>query len=55
MILTFPKQDEVCQCKRTGLYIKMRNLKKNVSTKTHVVGTQKNRLNESVLLSTQNK
>ena len=24
------------------------------STKTHVVGTQKNRLNETVLLSTQN-
>ena len=25
------------------------------STKTYVVGTQKNRLNETVLLSTQNK
>ena len=28
--------------------------KNNFSTKTYVVGTQKNRLNETVLLSTQN-
>ena len=35
-----------------GLYLRVRN--ENFSTKTYVVGTQKNRLNETVLLSTQN-
>ena len=40
----------------TGLQIRVRICKKNsyFSTKTHVVGTQKNCLNETVLLSTQN-
>ena len=31
----------------------MHNQKKNCSTKTNVVGTQKNRLNERVLMSTK--
>ena len=40
-----------------GKWIKKRILKlffSNLSTKTYVVGTQKNRLNETVLLSTKN-
>ena len=32
----------------------LRIIKKNIPTKTYVVGTQKNRLNEAVALSTQN-
>ena len=40
----------------TGLQIRVRTGKlfSYFSTKTYVVGTQKNRLNETVLLSTQN-
>ena len=40
----------------TGLQLRVRNenLIFYFSTKTYVVGTQKNRLNETVLLGTQN-
>ena len=39
-----------------GLWVRVRNenLISYFSTKTYVVGTQKNRLNETVLLGTQN-
>ena len=45
-----------CIHKVAGPQIRVRDLKLYFfsSTKTHVVGTQKNRLNETVLLSTQN-
>ena len=41
---------------KTGLQIRVRivNLFSYFSSQTHVVGTQKNHLNETVLLSTQN-
>ena len=41
---------------RSGLYLRVCNRKITFffSTETHVVGTQKNRLNETVLLTTQN-
>ena len=41
---------------KPGLQIRLRNLNyfSYFSTKTYDVGTQKNRLNETVLLSTQN-
>ena len=44
------------QLSETGPQIRVRNgyLFSYFSTKTYVVGTQKNRLNEAVLLSTQN-
>ena len=45
-------------CEKVGSGLKLRVHTKNFffyfSTKTYVVGTQKNRLNETVLLSTQN-
>ena len=46
---------QVSQKVQAGLLLRVRTRKKNFfSTKTYVVGTQKNRLNETVLLSTQN-
>ena len=47
----------MCESIQAGLEIRVHN-KLNfliLSIKIYVVGTQKNRLNESVLLSTQNK
>ena len=40
------------------MFLRSGSVKKKIfyfSTKTYVVGTQKNRLNETVLLSTKNK